>query len=302
MQGKGSRARAWIARAVLATSVLAWLAVPGISAADHIDISGIVGASVEKIEPTRVTIKVSWSLMCEGTAPDDASWGGNLNLVDEKTGQKNYVGGVFSASGESSATELRADEDRYVHAVGAVWCAERSSPYHGSDTEEFVSGSLLIPRKEPGGGGGGGGGGGSGGGGGGGGGSPDDPLAAGGCAVELLGTPQDDVLTGTDAGELIFALGGNDRVAGGDGHDCLIGDSGDDRLKGQEGSDRLTGGSGNDLLTGGPGKNFYDAGPGKDRVKAKNGKRETVRCGPGDDAARVDKSDQVSSCEKISRS
>ncbi|MGH2710513.1 MAG: calcium-binding protein [Actinomycetota bacterium] len=282
----------WVTRAVLVASIVTWLAVPGTSAADHIDISGSVAAAAEKVEATLVTIKVSWNFECRVTSSEGASWSGGLNLVENETGKETYVGGVTSASGDSSTSQSRTDQDRFVHAVGKVNCGERNSPYHGSDTKEFVSGDVLIPAKAPGGGGGGGGGGSGGG--------PTDPLAAGGCAVEVLGTPQNDTLVGTDANELIFSLGGDDSVTGGDGHDCLIGDSGNDRLNGGSGSDRLTGGSGNDLLVGGPGKNDYDAGPGNDRVKSKNGKKETVDCGPGKDKARVDKSDRLSGCEKVS--
>jgi hemolysin type calcium-binding protein len=294
--------RAWLRRVVISASLLALLAVPATSAADHVSISGSVGAVVTEIEPARVEIKVTWNLTCNG-ASGGASYRGDLYMLDDETGVERYLGGIASASGEVITHEPRTGHDRQVHAtLRAANCFENSSA-HGSQTVEFGSSSVVVPAKEPGGGGGGGGGGNGGGGGGNGGGGnggPTDPLVTGGCSVQLLGTPQADNLVGTDAGELILALGGDDLVTAGNGHDCLIGEDGNDRLEGQDGSDRLTGGKGNDLLIGGPGKNFYDAGGGKDRVKAKNGKSETVRCGPGKDRARVDRSDHVSSCEKTS--
>jgi hypothetical protein len=293
-----SGVKAWSGGAIAATSLTVLLALPGVSKADHVSIAGTVGLAENKRTPTKVEVRLSWELECPGAAAG-ANYSGNMYLLDQETGEQQYLGGVFSASGLEFHGQERTDKDRYISALLRISCYEDGS-LHGSGNKEIASGQVLIPAADPSGGGGGGGGGGSGGGGGGGGGGPTDPLAAGGCAIELLGTPQNDNLAGTDANELIFAQGGDDIVAGGNGHDCLIGDSGNDRLKGQGGSDRLTGGSGNDLLIGGPGKNFYDAGAGKDQVKAKNGKKETVRCGPGKDKARVDKSDHLSSCENVS--
>ena len=280
-------------RALPVILTLAWLAVPGISHADHVDISGSVAAAVEEIEQTRVRIRIDWSVTCEeaNNISQNADFGGNLNIVDRDTGEKTYLGGVFSGSGSDTTNVSRTDKDRYVAAVLTIWC---SAGGHGSDTEEYRSGDLLIPRKDPGGGGGNGGGGGGNGGGG-----PTDPLVGGGCEVALSGTPGPDELIGTAGGDLVTSLGGDDRVSGGDGHDCLIGGGGNDKLKGQADRDRLTGGSGSDLLVGGPGKNAYDAGSGKDRVKARNGQKEPVDCGPGNDTARVDPSDVVSGCESV---
>ena len=98
---------------------------------------------------------------------------------------------------------------------------------------------------------------------------------------------------------LILALGGADRVRGGDGHDCLVGGTGGDRLRGEDGDDRLTGDSGGDVLSGGPGRNGLRRRFGNDRVEARNGRREVVRCGSGDDTARVDSNDQVRGCETV---
>jgi Ca2+-binding RTX toxin-like protein len=149
----------------------------------------------------------------------------------------------------------------------------------------------------PGGGGGGPGGGAPGGGSGGAG--PDDPIRHGGCSNELHGSTGPDVLDGGTDGDLILALGGNDMVRGRDGDDCLVGGSGSDRLLGGAGYDRLTGGSGADRLNGGEGRNAYDAGSGNDQVDSRNGRAETVRCGPGHDAARADANDRLVGCEHV---
>ncbi|MDJ0697401.1 calcium-binding protein, partial [Mastigocoleus sp. MO_188.B34] len=96
--------------------------------------------------------------------------------------------------------------------------------------------------------------------------------------VELLGTEDDDVLSGSDRRDIIFGLGGNDiiqglggndqifgggdndlitagngkdTVEGGTGSDRIFGNNGDDNLSGQSGQDDILGGDGNDLINGG---------------------------------------------------
>jgi hypothetical protein len=150
-----------------------------------------------------------------------------------------------------------------------------------------------------GGGGGGGGGGGAGGGGGGGGADPSDPLRPGGCAREIRGTVGPDVLNGNSGDDLILGFSGDDRERGRGGDDCLVGGEGRDRLLGGSGYDRLTGGSGADLLEGDRGHNAYDAGSGDDQVYARNGRRETVLCGPGNDRVRADATDRLVACEHV---
>lgn len=118
-------------------------------------------------------------------------------------------------------------------------------------------------------------------------------LRLGSCANVQTGTNGADTLTGTFAGDRLRGRGGNDRLDGAAGNDCL---------DGGRGSDRLNAGSGNDVLVGGPGRNAYSAGAGNDRVNARNGRRETIRCGKGrGDRAVVDRSDRVRGCEQVRR-
>jgi Ca2+-binding RTX toxin-like protein len=98
------------------------------------------------------------------------------------------------------------------------------------------------------------------------------------------------------------ASGGNDTVHGGAGNDKIYGAAGADKLTGGSGNDTLVGGAGNDKLDGGSGVNSYNGGPGNDTINARNGKRETIDCGPGKkDSATVDKADTVRGCEKVKR-
>lgn len=72
-------------------------------------------------------------------------------------------------------------------------------------------------------------------------------------------TPPPDAaerLNGTEYGERIFALGGQDFLQGFNGNDELYGGSGNDDLKGGNGDDLLVGGIGNDALDGGSGNDF----------------------------------------------
>jgi hypothetical protein len=125
----------------------------------------------------------------------------------------------------------------------------------------------------------------------------------------INGLAGDDTLFGDACGKkakpAFFALvtmDGNDTLNGGDGNDTLYGAGGNDRLDGGKGNDRLFGGGGNDKLVGGPGTNTYSGGAGNDSVNARNGKKETVDCGPGKkDRATVDKKDKTKGCDTVKR-
>lgn len=117
--------------------------------------------------------------------------------------------------------------------------------------------------------------------------------------------------TGTDADDRIDGSGRDDRLSGGDGDDDLCGEAGDDDLRGGAGDDdlrggagddRLTGGSGRDSLTGGPGHDVLSGGPGNDTVHARDGRRDRVTCGTGDDRIAADREDRVArDCEHVTR-
>jgi CSLREA domain-containing protein len=85
-----------------------------------------------------------------------------------------------------------------------------------------------------------------------------------GTVVDVVGTPQDDVLKGSGGANGIIALGGDDEVAAGDGNDKACGGDGKDLLKGQGDKDKLLGQAGNDSLNGGPARDRCIGGPGND--------------------------------------
>ena len=294
--------RSWRSLFVLASVALFALAWPAVSPADHVGITAEVGAILkERSAPGSWIVEVSWSVTCTGAGAGGASYQGNLNLIDEQTGEKIYLGGVSSASGKATQIVAAKRYWRKLHPELTISCWENGS-LHGAGpivvigTDSAVGGVVLIPPlggdivDPPGTGSGGTGGN-----------DPTEPLRANGCRRPIVGTDAPDTLIGSGEGDVIFGRGGGDRIRGRDGHDCLSGGAGNDTLRGERGDDRLTGGSGADTLLGGAGVNVYYAGPGNDFVNAVNGRVELVSCGSGHDRAVVDRRDRVSSCERVTR-
>jgi hypothetical protein len=133
--------------------------------------------------------------------------------------------------------------------------------------------------------------------------------------VGPLGTNGRDTIVGTPASEKACGRGGADTIDLRGGNDVLYGGSCGPRnplaarigavelsAAAADGGDILKGGRGNDFLSGGRGKDVYRAGPGNDTVRAADGVKETVDCGKGkNDRATVDKADDVSGCEHVTR-
>ena len=92
-----------------------------------------------------------------------------------------------------------------------------------------------------------------------------------------------------------------DALNGGPGPQSIRGRDGDDRLRGGAGDDCLIGGGGDDLLTGGGDRDVLRGGKGRDVFRSADGRRERVSCGRGHDRARIDPTDRVKGCEKVSR-
>jgi hypothetical protein len=122
------------------------------------------------------------------------------------------------------------------------------------------------------------------------------------AANRLVGTPCPDTLRGMGGSDRLFGLAGADTLYGGPGADRLYGAGGNDRLFGGSGADRLFGGGGADRLDGGAGRDLLDGGSGGDSILARDGARDTVRCGGGNDAVTADRSDRIArDCERVAR-
>jgi hypothetical protein len=102
----------------------------------------------------------------------------------------------------------------------------------------------------------------------------------------VVGTKSGDELTMGDAGNRVYARGGDDTVDGGGGNDKLRGGRGDDVLSGEEGDDRLRGGQDSDVLDGGDGDDYLNGGgDGRDK--------DLIVCGDGRDVVVLGRNDVV---------
>jgi RTX calcium-binding nonapeptide repeat (4 copies) len=102
----------------------------------------------------------------------------------------------------------------------------------------------------------------------------------------VVGTKSGDELTMGDAGNRVFARGGDDTVDGGGGNDKLRGGRGDDVLSGEDGNDRLRGGQDSDVLDGGDGNDYLNGGgDGRDK--------DRIVCGDGHDVVVLGRNDVV---------
>ncbi len=113
----------------------------------------------------------------------------------------------------------------------------------------------------------------------------------GGREATIVGSPTDDVLTGTKKADVIDAGTGSDRILGAEGNDVICARGGNDFAKGQEGGDTVRGGGGedrvrgnadNDNLRGGGGNDAIGGGPGNDAMNGGAG-NDVCRGGPGSD-------------------
>lgn len=73
-----------------------------------------------------------------------------------------------------------------------------------------------------------------------------------------------DIITGSNFDDSLFAGAGDDNVNGGEGNDRIYGGSGNDTLVGYAGNDDIYGNHGDDLINGGWGINRIDGGVGFD--------------------------------------
>ena len=92
-----------------------------------------------------------------------------------------------------------------------------------------------------------------------------------GPPVELIGSPDDDILSGTNRGDLISGLGGNDLLQGLGGNDQILGGSGEDLVSAGRGNDTVEGENGNDNISGNDGNDDLRGGDGQDNILGGDG-------------------------------
>jgi Tol biopolymer transport system component len=130
-------------------------------------------------------------------------------------------------------------------------------------------------------------------------------------SCEIVGTDGADVLTGTYDDDVIRGLAGDDRISADDGYDTVEGGDGNDRIDGGSYPDHVDGGPGDDVVIGGGGLDVLTGGPGrdvlvgdwaKDLVYARDGERDSVRCGDQIDIVYADVVDSVArDCDVVLR-
>ena len=82
----------------------------------------------------------------------------------------------------------------------------------------------------------------------------------------IMGTAEDDFITGTNLPDLIFGNGGDDIIIGNNGNDCIFAGEGSDIVFGNNGDDNITGGQGNDIIKGASGDDTLKGGIGLDMI------------------------------------
>jgi Ca2+-binding RTX toxin-like protein len=121
--------------------------------------------------------------------------------------------------------------------------------------------------------------------------------------LNLIGTPDKDVLIGNAGGDILAGLASADTLLAGDGDNTVVGGEGDDQMVGGAGKDLMFGDDGDDLIMSGAGNDMVFGGAGRDRIITEEGDdvidggddRDIVDAGAGNDTvlAAFDDGDDV---------
>ena len=87
----------------------------------------------------------------------------------------------------------------------------------------------------------------------------------------LIGSGNNDVLTGDSGANTLFGGDGGDSLNGGGGVDVLEGEAGNDTINGGDGNDIINGGDGNDALYGDNNNDTVSGGAGNDTINGGSG-------------------------------
>lgn len=92
----------------------------------------------------------------------------------------------------------------------------------------------------------------------------------------IIGTPCSDKIKGDSDDEIIYTLGGVDRVFAGKGNDIIYGGLGDNRLYGERNDDIIIPGGGSNLVDGGPGSDVLFGGIGNNLLLGGDGNDQLI--------------------------
>lgn len=122
----------------------------------------------------------------------------------------------------------------------------------------------------------------------------EDTLDGGEGDDTLHGGEGDDLLYGGTGSDDLYGHDGDDRMDGGEGDDSVNGGLGNDTIEGGSGADALHGRHGDDQLSGGEGEDTLFGGWGDDTLDGRDGSRDFLNGGDGEDHLRVDEGDIAS--------
>jgi Ca2+-binding RTX toxin-like protein len=143
--------------------------------------------------------------------------------------------------------------------------------------------------------------------------------------------PGNDIVSGGPGNDTVHAGTGADVYSGGDGNDTIFytertvgvtitdngvaddgepgegdnatsfedvtGGAGNDTIVGNDAGDRLHGLSGNDYIKGGAAEDRIEGGDGDDTIDSRDGRYDSIDCGPGNDTVYGDPADATEGCE-----
>ncbi len=187
-----------------------------------------VTPTVEEISDVSVTEgeTVSFSFNLDYPAPVDVTFNYTTEDIDATAGEDYTAtsGQTTIPAGETTATIDIATTEDTIYDEGTQTFNLNLTGLMGAtfsnDETELTLTAFIEDRDEP---------------------------------LTLIGTNEDDFLTGGGANDSLKGNAGNDYLYGEAGNDTLRGDAGDDSLDGGEGDDSLFGNAGNDTIIGGEG-------------------------------------------------
>jgi Ca2+-binding RTX toxin-like protein len=118
----------------------------------------------------------------------------------------------------------------------------------------------------------------------------DDPTCCPSGTNIILGTSNNNTLTGTIGSDCILGRGAQDTINGNGGGDFISGGDGDDIINGGTGNDTIFGGSGQDVVNGNSGTDTLEGGDGNDTVSGGTD-ADVLRGGQGQDTLAGDDGD-----------
>src|SRR4051794_572641 len=134
----------------------------------------------------------------------------------------------------------------------------------------------------------------------------DDDIDGGSGADGISGGPGEDSVAYTGATGVVVTLDGlaNDGAPGegdnvGSDVEDVFGTDSADKLTGNGAANTIDGNGGDDRIVGGDGEDTLFGGDGDDVIDSRDGHRDRVECGAGDDTATIDRGDDVAAdCEQ----